>query len=204
MRYLHERLSGLGVGLIVIVGLTATAMAQTAAPGAESSSSAESAKALTISYSKIFTFFVVMLGPIKLLGPFVKITKGMDDATSRRLALKGFVIACLAGLAAALVGQNILFKWGVSLPALLLAGGLILLLIALKGVLSQYEPRATPSAETEEPEATTLRKGPGILAFGISKHHHTVWNGRTDSDAWCFGQIARFKHFGNFSIGNDS
>ena len=148
--------------MLLLLGLTATAVAQTASPGAESSSSAEGARELTIPYSKIFTFFLVMLGPIKLLGPFVKITKGMDDATSRRLALKGFVIACLAGLVAALLGQNLLFKWGVSLPALLLAGGLILLLIALKTVLSQYEPHAAPSAETEEAEVTTLRKG---LAF---------------------------------------
>ncbi|CAG7856580.1 hypothetical protein MCAMS1_01118 [biofilm metagenome] len=103
----------------------------------------------SISIGKIFTYFMVMLGPIKLLGPFVKISRGMDAPATRMLALKGFGIACFAGLVAAMVGKQILNSWGVSLPALLLAAGLVLLLVALKAVLAQYEPPAGLSAETD-------------------------------------------------------
>lgn len=103
----------------------------------------------TISIGKMFTYFMVMLGPIKLLGPFVKISRGMDGPAARMLAVKGFGIACFAGLLAAILGKNILNSWGVSLPALLLAAGLVLLLVALKSVLSQYEPPAAIPVDTE-------------------------------------------------------
>ncbi len=95
---------------------------------------------------KIFTYFFVMLGPIKLIGPFVKMTGGMDKTSANKLAVKGFVIACITGMVAATVGQKTLASWGVSLPALLVAAGLVLLLVALQTVLAQYEPRQTPMA----------------------------------------------------------
>ncbi len=105
----------------------------------------------TMTLGKMFTYFMVMLGPIKLLGPFVKISRGMDAPASRMLAVKGFGIACLAGVIAAVLGKNILANWGVSLPALLLAAGLVLLLVALKSVLSQYEQPSAPTTETQPP-----------------------------------------------------
>lgn len=111
----------------------------------------------TLTLGEIFTYFMVMLGPIKLVGPFVKITKGMDDSASRKLAVKGFAIACLAGLIAAVIGRNTLESWGVSLPALLIAAGLILLLVALQTVLSQYEQRPAATVEILEPAATASK-----------------------------------------------
>lgn len=117
----------------------------------------------TMSLGKMFTYFMVMLGPIKLLGPFVKISRGMDASASRMLAVKGFLIACLAGLIAAVLGKNTLANWGVSLPALLIAAGLVLLLVALKSVLSQYEQPPIPTTETLQPTARFLALSP--LAF---------------------------------------
>jgi multiple antibiotic resistance protein len=123
---------------------------------------------LTMSSGKIFTYFMVMLGPIKLVGPFVRATKGMDDGVCRKLTMKAFGIACLAGLAAAFVGRSILDKWGVSIPALLLAAGLVLLLVALQAVLSQYSSAPDLPAESP-PSPGTVPKG---LAFsGITFPH---------------------------------
>jgi len=110
------------------------------------------AHALTMTTGKIFTYFMVMLGPMKLVGPYLKIAAGMDKATSRKLATRGFLIACVAGFAAAFVGRNILGKWGISLGALLLATGLVLLLIALQAVQSQFAPAEPhPAAEASAP-----------------------------------------------------
>jgi multiple antibiotic resistance protein len=102
-------------------------------------------------FSKIFTYFMVMLGPFKLLGPFTRMTSGMDERSGRKLAFKAFGIACLGGCVAAVVGQALLWKWGVSVPALVLATGVVLLLVALQTVLSQYStvadrPAAVPPA----------------------------------------------------------
>src|SRR5262249_58080833 len=100
---------------------------------------------------QLFTLFFVMLGPFKLLGPFVKMTRGMNEAECRRLAVRGIGIACIAGLVAASVGRIILTNWSISLPALLAAAGLVLLLVALQSILSQYETLPTPPAETGGP-----------------------------------------------------
>jgi multiple antibiotic resistance protein len=117
----------------------------------------------SIALGKIFTYFMVMLGPIKLLGPFVKISNGMDASASRILALKGFGIACVSGVIAAVLGKNTLTSWGISLPALLLATGLVLLLVALKAVLSQYEQPSAGKRDTSQPAPKFLALSP--LAF---------------------------------------
>jgi multiple antibiotic resistance protein len=128
----------------------AAAFAQTSATGGvEASAVPAGTQALTMSPGKIFTYFMVMLGPLKLLGPFLKTAAGMDTATSRRLALRGFVIACLAGLAAAFIGRSILGKWGISLAALLLTAGLVLLLVALKAVMSEFSQAPEPPTPVE-------------------------------------------------------
>lgn len=121
-------------------------------------------KLSTMPISQIFTYFIVMLGPIKILAPFVKISRGMDAPSARMLAVKGFFFACLAGVAAATLGQNTLAKWDVGLPALLIAAGLILLLVALKSVLSQYEqsPRIPPG---DNPQPATKMLAVSPLAF---------------------------------------
>jgi multiple antibiotic resistance protein len=127
----------------------------------------EAARALALDLGHVFTYFFLMLGPLKVIGPFVKLTAGTDAAFQRTLALHAFAIACVAGLVAALVGQNLLQKWGVSLPALLLAAGLVLLLVALQTVLHQYNPTA-PHPPVDEP-ATSRAPSLGLalapLAF---------------------------------------
>ncbi len=107
---------------------------------------------------------MVMLGPFKLLGPFVKITAGMDRQASQELALKGFVIASLAGLAAAFVGRSVLVKWQISLAALLLTAGLVLLLIALQAVLAQFSHQGHAEA-VKEPEIASKNLAFSPLAF---------------------------------------
>lgn len=89
------------------------------------------------SASKIFTYFLVMLGPMKLLGPFYRLTQPMELARSRKLATRAALLATLGGLVCVTIGRDILDKWSISLPALLLAAGLVLLLAALRDVLAQ-------------------------------------------------------------------
>src|SRR5688572_32053468 len=64
---------------VLLLGLVAFAIAQTPVPVTEgvAYSESESARALMLTPGKIFTFFFVMLGPLKILGPFVRSTYGM-------------------------------------------------------------------------------------------------------------------------------
>jgi multiple antibiotic resistance protein len=113
-----------------------------------------------LSLSEVFTAFMVMLGPMKLLGPFAKWTSGMDERSARRVASKAFGFACAGGIAAAVVGENTLRSWKISSPALHLTAGVVLLLVALKTVLAQYEP----APETSMP-ATFANLAFSPLAF---------------------------------------
>lgn len=94
--------------------------------------------------SQVFVFFFLMLGPIKIVGPFVRITKALDDAGRRQLAIRAFLISSASTVIAAIIGHSVLQNWHVSLGALLLAGGVVLFLVALTQVLQQY---ASPSAD---------------------------------------------------------
>jgi multiple antibiotic resistance protein len=127
------------------------------------SADAATAQRALVDLGQVFTYFFVMLGPLKALGPFAKLTRGVDEAAARKVALRASVIATLGGLAAAVVGQKLLQKWNISLPALMLAAGLVLLLVALRQVLAQYaEPDDTPSSGDAPTAPPALPSG---LAF---------------------------------------
>jgi small neutral amino acid transporter SnatA (MarC family) len=108
--------------------------------------------------SQILTLFFVTLGPLKVLGPFVRMTHHLDQRVARGLALRVFLVSVCSLLVAAFLGRALLEKWGVSIPALLIAVGMIFFLVAIRMVLAQYDPE--PAAITplpEDPWAATLR-----------------------------------------------
>jgi multiple antibiotic resistance protein len=82
--------------------------------------------------AELFMIFFVMLGPLKLLGPFVART---------------LVMACAAIVIGGLLGRSMLTNWRVSIPALRLTGGIIFFLVALRQLLEQYQP--APAADPE-------------------------------------------------------
>ena len=91
----------------------------------------------------IFTAFFVMLGPMKMIFPFFTLISSvpvMEESEARRASVKAIAIACGVGILAAILGQNVLKKWGLSLPALHLAAGIVLLLVALQSLLASYSP----------------------------------------------------------------
>jgi multiple antibiotic resistance protein len=101
--------------------------------------------------AEIFTFLFVMLGPLKLLGPFVQRTRGLADAMVRHIAFWAFGLATAGILAGSLVGRAMLARWHVSIPALQITGGIVFFLVALRQVLAQYEPGHAPAPEPLPP-----------------------------------------------------
>ena len=98
----------------------------------------ESVAALGV--AQVFTFLFVMLGPFKILGPYMQLTRELDDAVTRQVATRAFGLACVAVIAGGLVGRTMMQQWNVSVTAMILAGGVIFLLVGLRLVLQQYEP----------------------------------------------------------------
>ena len=86
---------------------------------------------------KIFVMLFLMLGPIKILMPFVGMTKGMDAALRNRLARRSILFSAAAIALAGLFGRSMMANFNVSLPVLALTGGLVLFLVALQTVLQQ-------------------------------------------------------------------
>lgn len=82
----------------------------------------------------VFAIFFMLLGPIKILPVFLKLTKDHDQpfraktaalATAFAAAICGFLI---------LTSQNTLAKYHISQESLMLAGGLVLLISALRTI----------------------------------------------------------------------
>jgi multiple antibiotic resistance protein len=111
---------------------------------------------------QVFFLLFLMIGPFKIIVPFAKMTQGAEPALARNLAIRGTLIAAVALLAAAFLGENILQKYGIALPILSLAGGLILFLVALLNVIQQFQPAPTPAGT---PAAPTMAMAVNPLAF---------------------------------------
>lgn len=135
-------------------------LAQT--PGNTAGASSIHAGELTLSMT--FTAFIVMLGPLKLIGPFARLTSDLQESEARKIAVTATGFACAGGLVAAVMGQNMLVSWGIFLPVLHFAAGIVLLLVALRTVLAQYEPVSeTGKVETSRNIALAPLAFPTIL-----------------------------------------
>jgi multiple antibiotic resistance protein len=93
---------------------------------------------MTLNLKDVFTLFFIMLGPLRLIGPFAKLTAGRPESELRQVALQGSGIATLTVLVAGLIGSTMLAKWHVVVGALAIAGGIIFFMVALRLVLSPY------------------------------------------------------------------
>lgn len=110
---------------------------------------------------QIFFFLFLILGPFKIIGPFVKMTQHTTPEFTRQLALRAILFSILALLLAAFMGEKVIRNFGIPVSTLALAGGIILFLVALSNVIQQYTP---PVADDDQP-GTTLQMAFSPLAF---------------------------------------
>ena len=110
---------------------------------------------------QIFFFLFLMLGPFKIIGPFAKMTHHATPQLVRQLAIRAVLFSILAVLIASVMGEKVLGNFGIPVPVLALAGGLILFLVALSNVIQQLAP---PENTVDQP-APTLMMALSPLAF---------------------------------------
>lgn len=125
-----------------------------ALPAAAASS--DSAPSYHFSFRAMFTFFFLMLGPLKILGPFVQLTRTATPPFTRRLAFRACFFSSLALLATAFIGESAMKRYHVSVEVLAITAGIILFLVALNTVLQQFNsaPTAPPDPSTPATEPT--------------------------------------------------
>ncbi len=118
----------------------------------------------TISAGQMLAFLFLLLGPIKIVGPFVKLTRGAEPRLCRQLAVRSILLAAGALGAAAIFGERVLDNFHIRVPVLAVTGGLILFLAALDTVMRQFRGPARADAE-DTPLSLSLAASP--LAFPI-------------------------------------
>jgi multiple antibiotic resistance protein len=112
-----------------------------------------------LSLGGVFTLLFVTLGPLKVFGPFAQLTRDADERVARSVALRAFGLGLIGAVAGALIGQGLFASWGIEIPALQLAGGIVFLIVGLRLVLEQYEParELPPPVDLSAPMAAALR-----------------------------------------------
>jgi len=107
--------------------------------------------------SFVFTVFFMLLGPIKVIPAFFKLTHGTTRAFKREVAIKAALLASAVVAAVALLGTGMVAAYAISLDGLRLAGGVVLLMSALKIMFPAAEP---PSTNSSAPTALQLAMSP--------------------------------------------
>jgi MarC family membrane protein len=112
---------------------------------------------------------VAMINPLAITPIFLALTQGQTPSQRRRTATRGMVAALVIMLASFLFGQNILYLFGISLPAFQVAGGLMLGVIGLemaRGISVVTEPGKHGDdfgSVAVVPLAMPVTIGPGVI-----------------------------------------
>ena len=129
--------------------------------------------ALPVDYliSTLVTLFVVV-DPVGLVPTFLAITHKLDPAVRGQIAVRASLIAAAILVGAAIVGDWLLTRLGISLSAFRIAGGLLLFSIASEMVFGVRIERQSRTAEqaiedvrhiAAFPLAIPLMAGPGAI-----------------------------------------
>jgi len=119
-----------------------------------------------LTLAQVFTLlFVVMGPPLKTPLAYYARMQAFDHATRRSLAIKTAILATVAVLIGGFLGLALQHSWRISVPAMLLGGGLIFLLVSLRTVLEQYSTSPVPHPV---PEGSVPTHPPVPSAFELA------------------------------------
>ena len=121
-----------------------------------------------------FVTLAVVVDPIGLAPIFIGVTEGLSAAERRSVGWRACVIAGAILIGAALIGDILLRRLSITLPAFQIAGGLLLFWIAadmVYGTRSQRESKTAEQVADEHirniaafPLGIPLMAGPGAIA----------------------------------------
>jgi multiple antibiotic resistance protein len=123
----------------------------------------------TLGLAKVFLFFFIMLGPLKVLGPYVAITHAIPDAERRGIPWKVTLIATIAVLVGGYVGARLMRNWDITPGVMEFAGAIVFFLVALRMVLAQYaEPLAASPAPVPATPVMRLVFPVVVTPYGVA------------------------------------
>ncbi|HEY4199459.1 MAG TPA: MarC family protein [Devosiaceae bacterium] len=124
------------------------------------------------------TTFFATVGPADMVLVFLALTRDAKPEDRKRFALRGIIVASIILLFFAVFGEAVLRLFGISLPALRAAGGILLLLISIDMVFARASGGISTTTEEDIearsrddisvfPLATPLIAGPGAISAVI-------------------------------------
>ncbi len=117
---------------------------------------------------KAFVIFFGTMGPLDNIGPFAALTKNYSPVERRRTAFKAVGIAASIIVLFGILGNDLLGFFGIGMPEFKIAGGLLLLLAALKMVTATEDENLTEIDTRRDvaiyPLAMPLLAAPDALA----------------------------------------
>jgi multiple antibiotic resistance protein len=124
-----------------------------------------------VTFASIFQFSLVafssvffLVDPFAAIPPFLAMTARSDNAARRRTARRAS-ITCFVVLSTFALAGGLIFKiFGITLPALKIAGGILLFLIGIDMLQAKQSPTRAAEGETEE---ACEKEDVGIIPMGI-------------------------------------
>lgn len=128
--------------------------------------------------TKVFAALFAIMNPVANIPVFLSLTDGASAAARRKVAITASIGVAAGCIVSAVAGGTVLRAFGLTVDDFRLAGGLLVLLIALAMVhgspSTQHAPTATEKAEIAEAESVAiypltipLLVGPGTMATMI-------------------------------------
>jgi multiple antibiotic resistance protein len=139
-----------------------------------------------------FVTLTVLMDPVGVAPIFIATTAPLERGARRRAAVRAVLAAGALILGFALFGGLVLDYLNVSVDSLSIAGGLLLLLVALEMLRGMDYPDAAAAPDVAlVPLATPLLAGPGAIATVIvlSRHEHD-FAGKASVVAGILGALA--------------
>lgn len=141
---------------------------------------------------KVFAALFAIMNPIANIPIFLSLTEGSSDSTQRRVALTAWIGVTVGCLVSALAGGPILRAFGITVDDFRLAGGLLVLLIALDMLHGSSSTQHNPTDREKGgdgsardiaiyPLTIPLLVGPGTIATMIVFGQTALAQGRLPS-----------------------
>ncbi len=117
------------------------------------------------SFDQVFVPVFVAMSPLTVLPVFLSMTEAHDVQASQNLARRGILTAFVVAMAITLAGQALFRLLGITVNDLRVAGGLILLSLAMYDLILSKERRKADDSEDggAVPLGVPLIVGPGTM-----------------------------------------
>lgn len=113
-----------------------------------------------VAFSAIFT----IVNPLGAVGPFIAMTLSDSDEKKQQTAKRASLVSCCVLVVCAAIGSFIFQFFGITLPALKIAGGCLLFVVAMDMINAR--PSRT-KATAEEEEEGLMKEDIAIFPLGI-------------------------------------